>query len=233
MNTTFARAALFAVPFLIAACGGANSQGSSQGQDAAETPTVGETPATTADASGGKAEMFWGSADAPVTVIEYASVTCPHCATFHETILPEIKEKYIDTGKVKLVFRDFPTPPQGLSYVGSVLARCAAEKGGKDAYFLVLGSLFKTQKTWVYGEDPKAELQKIAAQAGMDQAEFDACMQRQDLVDVVSANVRVGNEEHGVDSTPTFILNGEKLPNMRSAEEFGAELDKALASAEG
>lgn len=226
MTSTFARAALLALPFLVAACGGA----SSESPGAAETPTVGEKPPGASEV--GKTDMVLGSADAPVTLIEYASVTCPHCAVFHETILPAIKEKYIDTGKVKLVFREFPTAPQNLSYVGSVLARCAAEKGGSAAYFTVLGSLFKTQRAWI-SENAKVELQKIAAQTGMDQAAFDACMQRQDLIDVISSNVKIGNEQHDVNATPTFVINNEQLTPVRTVEDMEAQLDKALGGAKG
>lgn len=222
MTTTLTRAAFLALAFLIAACSGASSEGAAD-----QTPTVGEKPAVSGE-TGGKAEMFLGSADAPITLIEYASVTCPACANFHENMLPKIKEKYIDTGKVKLVFREFPTPPQNLSYVGSVLARCAAEKGGRDAYFMVLGALFKTQRTWI-SENAKVELQKIAAQTGMDQAAFDACMQRQDLIDVINENVKVGNEKDGVEATPTFLIDG-KTATIRSLDELDGELEKAVAA---
>lgn len=217
------RAALMAVPFLLAACGG----GSENGETANSLPTKAETKAGKVLS---ESDMVIGAADAPVTMIEYASVTCPHCASFHETIYPGIKEKYIDTGKVKLAFREFPTPPQGLSYVGSVLARCAAEKGGSDAYFLVLGTLFKTQKTWIYGEDPRLELVKIAGQAGMDETAFDACMQRQDIVDLINANVKTGSDKYGIESTPSFVIDGEKIV-IRSQEDLEQKLDAALAKA--
>lgn len=221
------RAALLAIPFLLAACGGA---GSESGETANSLPSK---IAAKADKLLTASDMVIGSADAPVTVIEYASVTCPHCAAFHETIFPGIKEKYVDTGKVKFAFREFPTPPQGLSYVGSVLARCAAEKGGPDAYFLIIATLFKTQKTWIYGEDPRLELVKVAAQAGMDEAAFDACMQRQDLVDLINANVSEGADKYEIESTPSFVVDGAKLTPIRSQEDFEEKLDAALAKAAG
>lgn len=224
MSLNPVRAALIALPFLLAACGG---DGAAQGGEASKQTASNSK----ADALLHDTDMVVGAEDAPVTVIEYASVTCPHCATFHETIFPAIKEKYVDTGKVKFAFREFPTPPQGLSYVGSVLARCAAEDGGSDAYFLIIGSLFKTQKTWIYGDDPRLELVKIAAQAGMDEAAFDACMQRQDLVDLINENVEEGSDEFGVNSTPTFIVNGEKIPAVRSQEDLEEKLDAALGGA--
>jgi protein-disulfide isomerase len=221
------RAALMAVPFLLAACSGA---GSESGETANSLPSKAEAKA---DKLLTASDMVIGAEDAPVTVIEYASVTCPHCAAFHETIFPGIKEKYVDTGKVRFAFREFPTPPQGLSYVGSVLARCAAEKGGSDAYFLIIGTLFKTQKTWIYGEDPRLELVKVAAQAGMDEAAFDACMQRQDLVDLINANVSEAAGKYDIDSTPSFVVDGDKLTPIRSQEDFEEKLDAALAKAAG
>lgn len=221
------RTALVALPFLVAACGG----GASEGETAAKPAQNDAEPAAT-DAASATADMFLGSPDAPVTVVEYASVTCPHCATFHETIFPDIKEKYVDTGKVKFVFREFPTPPAGLSYVGSVMARCAADKGGSDAYFLVLGALFKTQRTWIYADDPKAELVKIASQAGMSESDFDVCMKRQDLVDLINANVEDASAKHSINSTPSFVVDGEKIPAVRAKEDLEARLDEALAEAE-
>ena len=217
------RAALYSLPLILAACGGggASEGGAGDSGKSAEGAVKEFTNAT---------DMILGAKEAPVTVIEYASVTCPHCAAFHETIYPEIKEKYVDTGKIKFVFREFPTPPQGLSYVGSVLARCAAEKGGSDAFFLVIGTLFKTQKTWIYGEDPKLELEKIATQAGMDNAAFDACMQRQDLVDLINKNVTDGADTYGINSTPTFVIEGEKVMGVRSTEDLEAKLDEAIAA---
>lgn len=233
MLTQLPRAALAAVPLFLVACGGASSNG--EQQPAGETGASAENAAAETQArpqTGAAAEMFLGDPDAPVTVIEYASVTCPHCATFHETIFPAIKEKYVDAGKVKFIFREFPTAPAGLSYVGSVLARCAADKGGRDAYFLVLGALFKTQRTWIYGEDPKAELLKIAAQAGMDEASFDACMQRQELVELINANVDEASSKYQINSTPSFVIDGEKQ-NVRTVEEFEKALDAALAESQG
>lgn len=222
-----ARAAFLALPLLIAACSGASSADKVQKDKATAD---GKAAATDAIES---TDMFLGSPDAPVTIIEYASVTCPHCAAFAEEVLPGIKKDYIDTGKVKWVFREFPTPPQGLSYVGSVLARCAAEKGGSEAYFLVVDTLFRTQLTWIRGADPKLELEKIAAQAGMDEAAFDACIQRQDLVDIINDNVNQGTERFGINSTPSFVMNGEKLNGVHTLEQFQTTLNEAVAKATG
>jgi len=220
--SSFARTALLILPIFLAACGGASSNGEEKPTEIA----VGERPksddATTAS------DMFLGKADAPVTVIEFASVTCPHCADFNEAILPAIKEKYIDTGKVKLVFREFPTPPQGLSFVGSVLARCAGEKGGSDAYFMVIETLFRTQLVWI-SDNAKTELQKIAAQTGMDEAAFDTCMKRQDLLDLINANVKQASEVYNINATPAFVIDGELMSAAPTIEAFETALDAALA----
>lgn len=217
--------------FLLVSCGGAESKANSSSEGAAATATKGDN-GMHAHASVLSNDMVMGSADAPVTIIEYASVTCPHCATFHATIFPEIKEKYVDTGQVRFVFREFPTPPVEFSLIGSVLARCAADKGSSDAYFLVLGALFKDQRGWIYSEDPKAELLKIASQAGMDEADFDACLKREDLVELVNTNTKIANEEFNITGTPSFVLGGEKI-TAASIEAFEKVIDDALEAAAG
>ncbi len=186
----------------------------------------------TIDASktGALAEMVRGVEDAPVTVIEYASVTCPGCAAFHEQVYPSIKEDYIDTGKVRFVFREFPTAPAELSVAGSMLARCAADKGGQDAYFLVVDSLFKTQRKWIYG-DTRDELLKIASQVGLDEAAFNECVGRQELIDLINENITYGKDKYDVKSTPSFIVNGS-LRHFSNAEDMAKALDAALEKAE-
>lgn len=215
------RAALLAAPLLIAACGNASS----------EIGKEGDTPSAVKNEAIGSSDMVLGAAEAPVTLIEYASVTCPHCATFNEQVMPAIKEKYIDTGKVKLVFREFPTAPANFSLIGSVLARCAAEKSGPEAYFLVTDALFRGQQTWIK-ENPKTELLKIVAQAGMDEAALDACLQRKELVEVINANAKEAMEKYNVNGTPSFILDGEKM-SYRSKEEFEEKIAAAVEKAGG
>ncbi len=168
--------------------------------------------------------MVLGETDAPVTIIEYASVTCPGCASFHQAILPGVKEKYIDTGKAKLVFREFPTPPVEFSYIGSLLARCAADKSSQDAYFAVIDGLFRDQRAWIYGDDPKVELLKIGAQVGIDEAGFDACLKRQDLIDAINERIEVGRAQFEVSSTPSVFVNGEPA----RVTELSAAIDRAL-----
>ena len=214
---------LGAAALTLAACGqetsdggpGANTNGGEDTVDAAKTGALGD--------------MSIGSDDAPITVVEFASVTCPHCATFHETVFPEIKEKYVDTGKVRFVFREFPTAPADRSVVGSMLARCAADKGGDEAYFLVLGSLFKTQQKWIYG-DTRNELLKISAQAGLDEEAFDNCVRRQELIDLINANVSDARDRYDVNSTPSFVVDGT-LRHFSNAEDMSKAIDEALEKA--
>ena len=214
-----AHAAISAFAFLAAACGGASS----------------DEPATAGDAdisaeTGALGDMTIGAEDAPITVIEYASVTCPHCATFHETVYPSIKENYIDTGKVRFVFREFPTAPAELSVVGSMLARCAADKSGSDAYFMVLGSLFKTQRTWIYADSPREELIKIASQAGMSEADFDACVKRGELLELINKNINDARDKYNIQATPSFVIDGQ-LRSISTVDAFSAALDEALEKA--
>lgn len=235
ISTRFRRMALTgALAVVLTACGGANSDSPAPAAD--ETAAAANPYEKTGE--GALADMALGAKDAKVTVIEYASVTCPHCATFHEDIFPTIKADYIDTGKIRFIFREFPTAPANLSVAGSMLARCAAEEKGDDAYFLVLDTLFKNQgnpyqdnKGWIYGDAPREELLKIAAQTGMSAEEFDACMKRQELLDFLNANIKEGNEKYGVDSTPTFVVNGQTR-HFNTAEEFSKAVDEALAKAE-
>lgn len=213
-----------ALAMTLAACGENGDGGASAGGGENSAEVIDDTK------TGALAEMSMGSEDAAVTVIEYASVTCPHCATFHEQVFPEIKADYIDTGKVRFIFREFPTAPAELSVVGSMLARCAADKGGDEAYFLVLGSLFKTQQTWIYGET-RDELMKIAAQAGLDKAAFDECVRREDLINLINENVSAGRDRYEINSTPSFVVNGV-LRHFSDAESMAKALDEALEKAE-
>lgn len=224
------RQAALAAPFILAACDGASSEAPT---DDAKTETpAGGAAQPTAENSGddvviAASDMVLGNENAPVTIIEYASVTCPGCAAFHAGMLPELKEKYIDTGKAKFVFREFPTPPVEFSYIGSLLARCAADKSGKDSYFLVIDALFKNQRQWIYGDDPKLELTKIASQVGMDEAQFDACLQRQELIDAMNERIEEARTKYDVSSTPSFVINGEPT-RIGSLEDFTKILDEAL-----
>ena len=160
-----------------------------------------------------------GDPKAPITMIEYASFTCPHCAHFSTAVLPEIKKKWIDTGKVKLVYRDFPLDQTAVK--AAQLAECA----GNDKYFGVVDVIFSTQAKWATAADPIAELAKLLRIAGMGDAEVKACLANDAVQNGVIADYR-GGEAVGVNSTPTLFINGEQFKGGRSIEELDAVFGK-------
>ena len=165
-------------------------------------------------------DMELGAKDAPVTIIEYASMTCPHCANFHMGPFKELKAKYIDTGKARIIFREFPFDPVALQ--ASMLARCVGEK----RYFGMLNVLFKSQAKWANSSEPQQALAKIARLGGFTEARFRACMTNQDLADIILKSRLNGSKKFGVDSTPSFIVNGVKTSGNMTATEW----DKLLAT---
>ena len=162
-----------------------------------------------------------GDAKAPITMIEYASFTCPHCAHFAIAVLPEVKKKWIDTGKVKLIYRDFPLDQTALK--AAQLAECA----GKDKYFGVIDMIFETQSKWATAADPMADLAKSLRIAGMGDAEVKACLANDAVANGVVADYRSG-ETMGVNSTPTLFINGQEFKGARSVEELDATLSKLV-----
>jgi len=168
-------------------------------------------------------DMTLGNARAKVTVIEYASTACPHCAAWNADVWPAFKKKYVDTGKVNYVYREFITAPAQLAVVGPVLARCA----GKAKYFTVIDAAFKAQPEIYAGGDARALLLKAAQAGGLTEAQFDACLTTQANIDAMQARVETYAERDKIDSTPTFVINGKKLEGETSL----AELDAAIAAA--
>jgi len=150
-------------------------------------------------------DIWQGKADAPCTIIEYASVTCSHCAHFHETTYKELKAKYIDTGKVRFAMREFPFDP--LAQAGFMLARCA----GDDKRDAVVGLLLSQQANWAMTEKPLQGLTTLMRQTGMSQEKFEACLKDQALYDNVGKVRDMGAEKFAVNSTPTFFINGTRL----------------------
>ena len=144
-----------------------------------------------------------GSEDAENTIVEYASMTCPHCRSFHEKTFPELKEKYIDTGKLKFIFREFPLDTAAMA--ASMLARCAPE----DAFFEVIDLLFENFEDWTSKDDKYTPLLDLARQVGLSQQKFDACLSDQDLSSGIKDIKDRGAEDFDVRSTPTLIINGE------------------------
>jgi protein-disulfide isomerase len=164
-----------------------------------------------------------GSATAPVTIVEYASVTCPHCATFHRDTYPTLKSKYIDTGKVRLIFREFPTAPAPVSIAGFMLAHCSGDK-----YFPMLEALFNQQQSWA--QDPYNGFLRIARQAGFTQESFETCLKDQKLAGDIQNVAERGNKEFSVESTPTFFINGKKYVGVLSVAELEKILEPLLKS---
>ncbi|MFG1479230.1 DsbA family protein [Xanthobacter sp. V4C-4] len=165
-----------------------------------------------------------GDPKAPVTVVEYASMTCSHCAEFHTKVFPELKAKYIDTGKVRFIFREFPFEP--VATAAFMLARCMPD----DKYFPMVSTLFETQRSWAYSQDPAAGLFAVARQAGMSQAEFEKCLSDKDLAQKVQESARYANAELGVNATPTFFINGKKISGAIGIAEWDKELEPLLAA---
>jgi len=172
-------------------------------------------------------DQVMGSPDAKLTIIEYASLTCPHCAHFHETMFPRMKAEWIDTGKARLIYRDFPTPPQALAVGAAMIDQCA----GKDRYFGVLGLLFQTQEKWVGAPVPLDEIKRIVRIAGITPEQVDTCVKRQDLANAIQARALEGNKKYGIDSTPSLVIDGKLYPAFESYERLDHALEEAWRAA--
>ena len=196
----------------------------------AEVPEAPEKPKVAPPADRGSVDMdelladtpieekIVGQANAPVTIVEYASMTCRHCANFHNNTWPGIREKYVDTGRARLIFREFGFDPR--AEAGFMLARCS-----DDNYFAMIDVLFKQQESWASARDGRAALLKIARLAGFSRESFEACLTDQKLLDDVRAVKHRGADEFGVNSTPTFFINGKKYAGALSVDEMSAIID--------
>ncbi|MEM9329871.1 MAG: DsbA family protein [Pseudomonadota bacterium] len=163
-------------------------------------------------------EHVKGDPEAPVTIIKYASMTCPHCRAWHVNAYPTIKEKYIDTGVAKFYMREFPFDPAAAA--AFMLAECA----GEEKYFSMIDILYQKQSTWSRGKVVD-ELFKIAKLAGFTQESFNACLKNQELLDNVLAIQKKAAEDYGVNATPTFFINGTKYSGNVSAEDMSKVID--------
>jgi protein-disulfide isomerase len=166
-------------------------------------------------------DLVLGKADAPVTIIEYASMTCPHCATFHKTTYPALKTKYIDTGKVRFIFREFPLDE--LAVAAAMLARCA---GGEKSMALI-DVLFNSQDQWAV-RNPVPVLQQIARQAGFTQDSFEKCLADQKLYNDLMAMRERGSKEFKVESTPTLFVNGKVQKGGATIEQLDKLIEPLL-----
>jgi protein-disulfide isomerase len=161
-------------------------------------------------------DFIIGQASAPVTIVEYASLTCPHCARFHDQVLPGLKRDLIDTGKVRLVYRDFPLDQAALA--GSVLARCA----GRDRYFAFLDVLYRDQSSWARAQDPVQALSQIARLGGIGAEKFQSCLSDEKLQERILKQRLDGNQKLQVNSTPTLFINGDKYPGVLTLDQIKA-----------
>ncbi|MGA2567707.1 MAG: DsbA family protein [Pseudolabrys sp.] len=169
-------------------------------------------------------DLAMGDPKAPVTMIEYASMTCPHCAHFQEVTFPEIKKRYIDTGKVRYILRDFPL--DNLAGAAFVLAHCAA-KDDAGKYYSMVETLFSQQRQWAV-EKPVPPLMAIAKQAGLSEQDFNACLTNQKAWDAMESVRQRAMKQFKVESTPTFFINGTQVNGAVSIEEFAKVIDPYL-----
>ncbi|MCQ8185619.1 DsbA family protein [Parvularcula maris] len=235
-NDTLRLALLAAASSLLVACGGGDAA-----EEEAETPEVAEETAAAEtepaepdsipapEGSLAAGPMIIGAEDAPLTIIEYASVTCPGCRLFHQRVYPTVKEQFIDTGKVRFEYRELPTSPQRLAVAGFIVARCAATEGGPEAYMGVVDALYQRQNDWVRGPNPAQEFNNIAAQVGLSGKAFEDCFKREDIREAIAESVEEAGED-GATGTPSFFIDGRtfSMPSdpEAAAEALQAEVDK-------
>ncbi|MGQ0585066.1 MAG: DsbA family protein [Reyranella sp.] len=172
-------------------------------------------------------ERVLGNPDAPVALIEYASLTCDHCKRFHVEILPRLKETYIDTGKVKLVYRHFPFDQVAMT--AAILTECVP----RLRFFGLIEVLNRSHDGWAHSQDPKAGLAQIGLLAGVSRAAFEACLADDKLSTAIAEEFRTGQLEYKVNSTPTFIIGDTVLRGVRSYDEMAKVIDKAIDKAAG
>jgi protein-disulfide isomerase len=167
----------------------------------------------------GKDDRILGNPDAPITIVEYASLTCPHCAHFTNDVLPELKKKWVDTGKAKLVLRDYPLDEPALR--AAMIARCAPP----DRYYAFVDTFFGSQEKWVTARDYRDALARLVKLGGMSREEFDNCLKNTTLENKIVEGRLIASKELDVNSTPTFFINSTKFTGAPTVEEF----DKALS----
>jgi len=168
------------------------------------------------------AEKVLGDENAPITLIEYASLTCGHCATFHNEVLPKIKSHYIDQGKLKFIYRDFPLDHYALK--ASMIARCA----GNEKFFIFLKVLFREQPKWTTAKDPFIALGHIARIGGIGKEEFKSCVGNKAIEDGILKSRIEGDRLFKITSTPTLIINGKKYEGARTFKKLKKYIDKLL-----
>jgi protein-disulfide isomerase len=184
--------------------------------------TAGASPAQAVEAPQVKPDdRVLGKADAPITIFEFFSLTCPHCADFEEHSYPKLKAEWVDTGKAKIVYRDYPLDQNALK--AAMVARCAPP----DRYAAFVEVLFKQQLVWGVQKDPTDALKKIAALGGLGAEQFDKCINDQDLSKQIVAEEYEAQTKYGVDSTPTFFINGKKVVGALAYDDFVKQINEA------
>ena len=187
--------------------------------------TIGQALADIASIEEAIKPAIVGNSDAPVTIIEFASLGCSHCAHFHNEIYPKLKRDYIDTGKAKLVFTDFPLGTPALA--AAMIARCS----GPKRYLGFIDIFFRAQKQWSRAENPLEALKKAARFGGLNSDDVDACLKQQKLIDYLQETARKASTEHEINSTPSFLINGKKVAGALEYEKFREYVDEALKKA--
>jgi protein-disulfide isomerase len=201
-------------------------RGGFQGGDAAGKDKV-DPDVAALMAPGPLPDIVIGKDDAPYTIVEYASMTCPHCAEFQTEVFPQLKAKYIGTGKARYMLREFPL--DNLAAAAFMLARCA----GNDRYYAMVDALFATQETWAApGGDAKEKLLQIARQAGISKDQFDQCLADKELFSKIVKTREIAHEKFQVDSTPSFFINGKRLKGAHKLEDFQTALGDAPAKSD-
>ena len=172
-------------------------------------------------------DMTQGNASAKITVVEYASASCSHCAEWNEDVYPAFKAKYIDTGKINYVYREILTPPQEVAAAAFLMARCA----GKDKYFQVVDSVYRAQGEMFQTGQFREGLLRVAQSAGMSEEQFNACVTDEKGLKALNARVEKYSKEAKIQGTPTFVVNGKKVGGEEGGARSLAELDKAIEEA--
>jgi len=167
-------------------------------------------------------DMYLGKPDAKITVIEYASLSCPHCANFNKDVLPKIKAEYIDKGLVRWVFRDYPLNRP--AFQAAILAHCASPMH----YFSLVDQLFQSQDYWLTQPDPLAALKQIGASVGVDDKAFEACLNDEALKNKILTRVQEANDKYKIDATPTFVIKGVTHAGELPYDDFKKLLDQAI-----
>jgi protein-disulfide isomerase len=205
--------------------------GTAQAQAAPEIPKPdGDVDMAKVMTPGTLPEMALGKTDAPVKIVEYMSMTCPHCAHFHNTTFDTIKQKYVDTGKVEFVLREFPFDPRAAA--AFMLARCNPQKPEElatpEQYFPMVAMLFKQQQVWAAADDGRGALLQMSKLAGFTEDSFTKCLTNQKLLDEVNATRERGSKDFGVNATPTFLINGKRYSGDMPVDTLSALIDSLL-----